>query len=173
MSREFAKMMPSRYKADGINFNEVLPLKEQRAFVQNLNTERTRHVSEGMDDEEDNSDLESMVAAEGVATSGIRGNLREVHRVCESGGKAVPMSIVEVIGLAQEGVEAKRENATMSIRQTNLKAELVKIRTALRTMSNQIPAALERLKYLKGRLVETRLAFEKLTDETSRAEAKL
>lgn len=99
-----------------------------------------------MDDEEDNWGFDGMVAAEYIATSGICGTLREVHRVCEDDGDAVSTTIVDVFELAGKGIEAKRKHEAMSGRQTNLEAELVDIWDARHTISRQIAAAEERVK---------------------------
>lgn len=111
MSCQLVKAVWSRYKADGIYLKEIFTLDGQRAFVQHTGTERTSNVPEGMDGEEDNRDVECTVTAEEAATSGIRNKLREVQRVCDDSGEAVPTTIVEVVELAREGINAKRKNA--------------------------------------------------------------
>lgn len=47
-------------------------------------------------------------------------------------------TIADVIKLAREGVELKGKNATMPSGQTDLEAELEKVRAASRTMRSQI-----------------------------------
>lgn len=141
--------------------------------MRNVDTERTIEVPDRMDEEEDSWDLEGMVAVEEVATSGVRGRLREAQRACEDSGNALPMTIVDVIKLARKGIEAERKNATMFSRQTDLEDELTEMRAARRTMSCQISATEVRLKTLKVQLSETQLELEKLTDELSSTEAEL
>lgn len=55
-----------------------------------------------------------MGSAEEVASSGLRGKLREVQRVCEVSSEAVLTTIVEVIKLAREVIGIKRNDATMA-----------------------------------------------------------
>lgn len=77
-----------------------LSLAEPRAFLQNLDIDRTRDEPERIVGEEDSWDLDGMVTAEEAVTTGIRGRLRDVPSVCEEGGETGLTTIVDVIDLA-------------------------------------------------------------------------
>lgn len=85
----------------------------------------------------------------------------------------MPTTVVDVIELARDGIEAKRKNATMLSRQTDIEAKLVEITTSRCTMSGQTSAAEKRVKWLKLLLVETQLSPEKQTNESVRMAAEL
>lgn len=108
-----------------------------------------------------------MMNAEKVATSGIRGKLQNVQRVCEDGGEAVSSTIIDVIELAFEDIEVKRKIATMSGRQMFLEAGLVEIRAAGRTMRSQMAAAEDWIKNPKAQLTDAHMALEKLIDRSA------
>lgn len=114
-----------------------------------------------------------MITAEEVDSSGIREKFRVVQRVREDWGEAVLTTIVDVIELACESIQMKRNNATLSSRQKDLESELVETEADERTMHVQITAAEGRIKSLKGRLTDAQSALEKLADESSRTEAEL
>lgn len=63
---------------------------------------------------EDTWNFKGMVTAKKGATICIRGELRELQRICEVGSEAVATTIFDVIELAREGMEMKRKNPTMS-----------------------------------------------------------
>lgn len=77
-----------------------------------------------MDDEDGNWDFEGMVIAEEVALSGLQARLREMQRVREDGNETVPTTIIKVVELAREDIEAKRKNAKLSNRDTDENAKL-------------------------------------------------
>lgn len=52
MIQGLAKAVRARYNAGGANLKKTSCLLEQRATVQNLSTERTDDVLEGIDDED-------------------------------------------------------------------------------------------------------------------------
>lgn len=81
--------------------------------------------------------------------------------------------MVEVVKLARENIEMKRKNATMSSRQTYLKAKLVETRAAGRTMPSQIMAAKAQIKLLNTKLGNAQLPFEKLPNGSARTKADL
>lgn len=126
-----------------------------------------------MDEEENNWDFEGTVSAGEVATSGNHGKLQEVQCICEVGRDAVPTLIVDVIEIVLDGIEAKRKDATMYSQQTDLGAELLEIPGARETMSVQTAAVEKRVKSLKTGSSEVQLVLEKMTDESSRTEARL
>lgn len=51
-SREFAEAVCTHYKADDTDLKEIPSPAQQRAFVQNLDTNRTEDVFKRLDDEE-------------------------------------------------------------------------------------------------------------------------
>lgn len=83
--------------ADGTELKDILCLTEQRVFVQNLDNERTKDVPVGMVQAGEKWNFEGVASAKGVAWSGQYSKLREVQRVCDDGGEAVPETTVEVI----------------------------------------------------------------------------
>lgn len=125
MSREFAAAVQARYEMDGISSGHNSLLTEQYPSVRSLSSEHVSSVLEGMDDEEDSWDLKGKVAAEELTTSGICSKFGEVRRACVDGDKIVPTTIVKVIDLTCEGVEAKRIKATLSNRRADMEATLV------------------------------------------------
>lgn len=78
ISRGFAEEVWNRNKSDGTDLNETPSVEAQCTFVENLGTERSTEVPEGMDDEGDNQDFKGMLTSEEVATSDIRDKLRKV-----------------------------------------------------------------------------------------------
>lgn len=82
--------------------------------MRNLSTEPACDVLEKMDDKEDNQNLERILTARKAALSDLRVRLQELRLFCESGGEAVSTTVVEVVELARESVEAKRINAILS-----------------------------------------------------------
>lgn len=126
-----------------------------------------------MDDEEDSWDFEGMVNAKKVASSGICRKLEEAQRVCEDGKESVSATAVVVIGLAHEGVKAKRKNATPSEQNADMHAELVQPRAANRSICRQLVEAKRRIAALKAQLDDAWWAIEKLVGESSRAIADL
>lgn len=54
MSREFAKVVRARHKADDTELKDISFLAKQRAFVRNMRNERTSDVPEGMVDKAEN-----------------------------------------------------------------------------------------------------------------------
>lgn len=80
--------------------------------------------------------------------------------------RAVSTTTVNAIELATNGIEMKCKNPTVSSRQTDLEAELVKIRVARRTMRSQITAAESWINTLKAQLTDARMALDKLTSES-------
>lgn len=71
-------------------------------------------------DVEDNWDFEGMVTAVEVALSGLREMLREVQCFCKIGGESTPTTVVEVVALSSESVWAKRKDARISERITDM-----------------------------------------------------
>lgn len=65
-----------------------------------------------------------MVAAKEVALSCLCERLRVLPRVCVNGSEAAPTTIADIIELTREGVEAKRKNALLSARNTDIEAKL-------------------------------------------------
>lgn len=135
--------------------SRIFRLWRNNASLCKLKTEHASDVLQGMDDEEDSWDLESMVTAKEVATSDTRTEVQDVQRVCEDGGEAVPTTIVEATVLARECVEARRKNATLSGQITNTEAKLVTARTAKSTMREQLAEANCRITVLKAHLYKT------------------
>lgn len=114
---------------DGTDLPDIPSVEEGRVFLRDLETEPASNVPERMNDGEDILDFKGIVTAKKVATSGIRGKFKEVQHICENVCEAVPMTTVEVIVLAREGVEVKRKNAILSDRNTSLKGKLMEVRT--------------------------------------------
>lgn len=54
-----------------------------------------------------------MVSDEEAATSGNRGKLWRVHRVCENGIETVPTTSVDVVEPSRKGTEMKRKSVTI------------------------------------------------------------
>lgn len=50
MNREFVQAVCARYNADGTDLKEILSLAEERAFVRNLDFERTSDVPKEIDE---------------------------------------------------------------------------------------------------------------------------
>lgn len=75
-----------------------------------------------------------MVTAKGVASYGLRGKWRKVQCVCEDGCEAGPTTTVEEVYRACEGVEAKRINAILFERNTDVEAILLEARAVKSTM---------------------------------------
>lgn len=82
---------------DDINLHEILSLEKHRFLLRNLDTGRTSDIPEGIGVGEDKWDIEGMVTAKKVATSGTRGKFREIQRVFENSGEAVSTTIVDVL----------------------------------------------------------------------------
>lgn len=100
MSREFAEVVGARYKEDDMVLKEILPLAEQRAFVEHLDTKRTGYEPKKIDDEKGGRDFEGPFTAKEVATTGVCRKLRTVQHICEKGGEAVSATVVTVPELA-------------------------------------------------------------------------
>lgn len=107
------------------------------------------------------------MSAEQVTMSRNRGKLRESQRICKDGGEASPSTMVDVIELAREDVEAKHTDATRTSRHTDLETDLVKVLAARETLSVRMAAAEGRVDLLQTCLVEVSLTLEKETDESS------
>lgn len=114
-----------------------------------------------------------MVTAEELATSGIRGRLQEMQRVCENGVEAVPTPNVKVIELAREGADAKRKNEALSDQNTNSETKLVRVCSVGDTMREQLGGAECRIPALKTHLVDAWSARRKSAGETATVEADL
>lgn len=125
MRREFAEAVRACYKAGGTDWIEISSVAVQRAFVRSSGAKCTSGVAEIADDQVDNRDFEGMKTAKEVATSGIRGRVREVQRVFEKGVEAVPTTIINVVEIACEVFYISREHATSSDRNTIMGAKLV------------------------------------------------
>lgn len=69
-----------------------------------------------------------MVIAEEVALFGLRGKLQEVQLVCNDGSEGATTTIVEVVEQTCERVEAKCKNGTMTEKNTDMEAKIVKAR---------------------------------------------
>lgn len=173
MSREFAKAIRARYKVDGIELKDIPSLAEQRAYVRNLDARRTSDVSEGIDDEEENWDFENMVAAEIVASSGLRGKLLEVQRICEDGDEAVPTTILEVVELACDGIKMKHKSVALTDQNMDLEAELLEARAVGGTMFGQLARSKLQRTALQMQLADAHSALEKLVGKASRTEGDL
>lgn len=129
LSLEFCKAVWARYKADSTGLTDIPSLAEQRAFAYKLNTEDASNVLQRTESEKQYWVFEGIVTVEKVSTSGIRGKLQDVQRLCEDGGKTMLSTIVDLIEFAGEGVEAKRENRTMFIQTTDIGTEHVEARS--------------------------------------------
>lgn len=124
-------------------------------------------------DKGQNWDFDSMVSAKEVATTGVRGKLREMQRVCEDCSKTVPTATVKFAELEREGVELKRKNASLSDQNTNIEVEFLKVCAAKRTMHGQLKSAERQTIALKTHLADAKLAHGKLVDKLSKTEADL
>lgn len=141
--------------------------------MSNLDPKPSNNVSEGMNDEEDKGNFESMVTAKKAASSGLRGKLQVVLRVREGGGEAVRTATVELAELACEGIEAKCHSATLSKRYTDIEVEFVETSSVETTMRGQLAGSERGVRTLTPQLGEAQLAHEKLTGGSSKTEADL
>lgn len=114
MSAELAEVVQTCCKADVTNINKIRSLEGQRAFLQSLATNCVGDVPKGTNEEGDSSHFESMVTAEKVSGIFIRGNLREVQRLCKYGVEPVSTTVADVVKSARKGNVMNRKNATIS-----------------------------------------------------------
>lgn len=76
--------------------SDILSVEIQRAFVRDIAGHR-KEVDVEVPDAGDDWDMEWMTSADGIAKFGVRGKMKEIHRICKDGGKAAPVSVFEVI----------------------------------------------------------------------------
>lgn len=74
------------------------------------------------------------------ATYGVRNKLREVKRVLEENGGAVPTSVVEGTELARNGINASRKNAALTQHDPDVQAILDRTRAEGCTMHGRLEA---------------------------------
>lgn len=77
MSRVLTEAVWARYKADGTDLKYITSLVERRAFVQNMDNERTSDATEGIVVEKEGWGFEGIVSAEKIALSDFCGKLQE------------------------------------------------------------------------------------------------
>lgn len=70
-------------------------------------------------------DFEGMATAEKVASSGFRGKLREVQCLFEDCREDAHRTVVDVVEITREGIEARRKNAVLFVRNKDMNAKLV------------------------------------------------
>lgn len=173
----FAKSLPIQcdlaIKWTVLIWKKIPSQAEQRAFVWNWDNERLISVPRRVYDEENNWGFEGTVTAKKRTTSSIRGKTGEVQPVFEKAVEAVPTTIVDVIELASERIEVKRQNTRMYDRQTGLKVQRVKTLDAKRSMCGQITAAKDGIEVLTTQLADERLALENLANESFWTKADL
>lgn len=87
---------------------QILPVipsrSEKRTFVQEPHENWASNIHDKIEDEHSSRNPKSTMFGREVATSVIRGRLREMQRVCEDSRKAVLTAIVKVSNMAWEGV---------------------------------------------------------------------
>lgn len=99
--------------------------------------------------------------------------MREAQRVCEEGGEAVSTTSDEVATPAREGIKVNRKSATMSNRQANLKAELVKRHAAGHIMCSQLTAVRDGTEILRTKLADSQSTVAKLANNSAWTKANL
>lgn len=111
-----------------------------------------------------------MVLIREAASSGVRCKLGEVLRVCEDGDGDVPTTFAEVIELACESIEVKRNSAILSDWNLDKEVALVDVRATASTMCSQHEAAELQVAAHKTQLVDTKLELENLFAELFQVE---
>lgn len=141
MSRELAEVAWTRYEADCVDLEVSASFPDHRAFRLKPDIAQSSGSPDRMDDGENDCDIGGMVTANEVTTSGIRGKLREVQRVCEDGSAAIPTTIVELIELARENVKIIPKILTSFHRKRGKNDKFMKARVDESTMHGQLEAA--------------------------------
>lgn len=95
-----------------------------------------------------------------------------MKRVCKDGGETVLMTIVEVVDLARESVE-KRKNSPLSERNMDMEAELVETRAVKSTVREQRAGVERRIVTLITQFDGAAAALEKLAGAFSGTDANL
>lgn len=123
MKLDFAEAVWNRFKTGSVNLRVIPSIKEQCAFVRDI-ADRCDKVEGEADVVDDDSDPYGIVSADEVAASGVCNKLKQIPRICEDGGEAVPTFVVEVIKPSHEIVETKHDNAKLTNRIVDNEREL-------------------------------------------------
>lgn len=97
--------------------------------------------------------------------------MQELQHICEEGGKIVLPTVIDVTLMAHERIEARRKNAKLFERNTDMQIKIVEARAAKSTLRSR-HVAVERIATApKRQMDDAGAAHERLPDKASQTEA--
>lgn len=122
---------------------------------------------------DENWDMEETLSVNEVAASKVCDMVKEVQRICENGGIAVPTSFIDVIELLIEVVETKRKNVKLVNRINDLEKDSKDVRSVERLVCVKLEVASARVKALEAQVSDADAKYAKIVDETTHTKKDL
>lgn len=132
MRRAYARAVWDRFKATNVDLDKIPSLDGQAAVLRELEEPPAVEVADAVEENDEDLNFDGMVSVDEVAASGLQEKLREIQRLCEESGEAVPVTVVEVVDLARVVVETKRENAAFAEGRAKALTEIEELQGTLR-----------------------------------------